>query len=73
VIANGTYGILGGSTEPVTFTFNNQTAGDVLTVNSEVIVDESATERSNMAIQIYVDPALTLNLNVPLQPAKSAL
>jgi hypothetical protein len=70
VQGNGTYGMLGGSTEPVTFTFDNQTAGDLLTVNSEVIVAESATERSNLAVQIYVDPALTLNLNVTSSTGK---
>jgi hypothetical protein len=70
VIANGTYGMLGGSTNPVTFTFDNQTMGDTLTVNSEVLVDESATERSNVAIQIYVDPTLRLNLNISSSTGK---
>lgn len=68
--ANGSYGLMGGPSDPVTFTFDNQTAGDTLTVNSEVLVDESATEFSNMAIQIFVDPALTLNLNVTSSTGK---
>jgi hypothetical protein len=68
--ANGTYGFMGGPTDPVTFTFDNQTIGDVLTVKSEVMVDESATERSNVAVQIFVDPALNLNLNVSSSTGK---
>lgn len=70
VQANGTYGMLGGPNDPVKFLFHNQTVGNVLTVNSEVTVDDSATERSNVAIQIFVDPALTLNLNITSSTGK---
>lgn len=70
VQANGTYGVLGGSTNPIKFTFDNQTVDGALTVNSEVLVDESATERSNVAVQIFVDPALALNLNVSSSTGK---
>lgn len=68
--ANGSYGVLGGPSDPVTFTFDNQTVGDTLTVNSAVMVDESATERGSVAVQIFVDPALTLNLNVTSSTGK---
>lgn len=64
VQANGTDSAVGGSNDPVTFTFDNQTVDGVLTVNSEVNVDTSATSQSNVMIQIFVDPALTLNINV---------
>ena len=70
VQGNGSYGFLGGSAEPVTFTFDNQTVGDTLTVNSQINVDESATERSNVAVQIFIDPALALNLNVSSSTGK---
>ena len=70
VQGNGSYGMLGGSNTPVTFTFDNQTVGDTLTVDSAVNVDESATERSNVAVQIFVDPALKLNLNVTSSTGK---
>jgi hypothetical protein len=68
--ANGSYGLMGGPSDPVTFTFDNQTSGDTLTVNSEVLVDQSATESNNVAIQIFVDPSLTLTLNVTSSTGK---
>jgi predicted membrane protein len=64
VQANGTYGALGGSGDPVSITFDNQTKNGTLTLNSQVHLDDNYIAQSNVAIQIFVDPALKLNLNV---------
>jgi len=65
VSAEGSRSILGGGTGiPVTVTFDNQTEGGVLTVNSRVSVENRFSNRANINCNIYVDPALNLNLNV---------
>jgi len=65
VQANGSRGILGDSGEiPVNISFENQTVGNVLTVDSKVTVENRFSSRATVDIQIYLDPALNLNLNV---------
>jgi hypothetical protein len=65
VISNGSRGIIGGSSNiPVTITFDNQTTGNVLNVNSKVAIENVYTSRADLTCQIYVNPALKLNLNV---------
>ena len=64
VQANGTYGALDSSGDPISITFDNQTIDGTLTVNSQVDLDNTYIARSNVAIQIFVDPALKLNLNI---------
>ncbi len=64
VMANGSRGILGGSESPVTITFDNQTAGSVLTVNAQVTIENAHMSRTQVTCQIYVNPALNLNINV---------
>jgi hypothetical protein len=64
VQANGSRGLFGNRDNPVSITFDNQTVGDVLTVNSSVHVEDVATSRSRVQIMIYVDPDLTLDFNV---------
>ena len=65
VMANGSRGIMGGGSNiPVTITFDNQTVGNVLNVNSKVTIENAYTSRADVTCQIYVNPALNLNLNV---------
>ncbi|MCW4000676.1 MAG: zinc ribbon domain-containing protein [Candidatus Bathyarchaeota archaeon] len=65
VSANGSKGLSGGNIEnPVTVTFENKTVGDVLDVTCTVEVEDTLSMGSNVVCDIYVDPALTLNLNV---------
>lgn len=61
---NGSRGIFSGTGDPVRITFDNRTVGSVLTVNSHVTVENAFSSRANVNVQIYVDPALNLNLNV---------
>jgi hypothetical protein len=64
VVGNGSRGVFGGGNNPVSLTFENTTVGDVLTVNSYVNVETSSSLNTALDIQIFVDPALTLNLNI---------
>ena len=64
VLANGSRGIMGGSDIPVTITFDNQTVGSALNVNSRVTIENAYTSRADVTCQIFVNPALNLNLNV---------
>ena len=64
VNANGSRGILGGSEIPLSVSFDNQTVGDTLTVNSKVTLDNQAAMRVNVRVEIFVNPDLNLNLNV---------
>jgi hypothetical protein len=64
VNANGSRGILGGSEIPLSVTFDNQTVGDTLNVNSKVTIENQAAMRVNVRVEIFVNPALNLNLNV---------
>ncbi len=63
--ANGSRGVFGNSGEiPLRISFENQTVGNVLTVDSIVTVENRFSSRANVDIQIFLDPALNLNLNV---------
>lgn len=64
VNANGSRGMFGGSEIPVSVSFDNQTVGDTLTVNSRVSFDNAMAMRVNVRVEIFVNPALNLNLNV---------
>jgi hypothetical protein len=63
VSGNGSRGLTSNSGAPLNVTFVNQTVGDVLTVDMEVMVEEPLP-LANVVCDIYVDPNLTLNLNV---------
>lgn len=60
---NGSRGITGGE-NPLSVAFVNQTVGDVLTVDAKVAVEDALSGTANVVCQIFVDPALNLNLNV---------
>ena len=60
---NGSRGIRGGE-NPLSVTFANQTADDILTVDAKVAVEDALSGTANVVCQIFVDPALKLNLNV---------
>jgi len=64
IVGNGSRGAFGGGNNPVSVLFENTTVGDVLTVNSKVNVETASSMNINLGIQIFVDPALILNLNV---------
>jgi hypothetical protein len=63
VQANGSKGALTDQGSPLTIAFDNQTVGDILTVDSWVRVQDAFTSTAHVQISIYVDPALNLNLN----------
>lgn len=64
VKADGARGILGETDVPVTVSFDNQTVGDVLTLNSKVQLDSKFGSQAKVVVSIYLDPDLILNLNV---------
>jgi hypothetical protein len=66
VSANGSQGFLEGGAQEnsVSISFENQTVGDVLTVNCEVHLENPSLLHANVVCDIFVDPALTLKLNV---------
>ncbi|NLF88829.1 zinc-ribbon domain-containing protein [Candidatus Bathyarchaeota archaeon] len=65
VVANGSRSSPGGgSSGPLTLTFDNQTNGGTLTVNSQIRIEDAYTSGANVGVTIYVDPALKLNLNI---------
>jgi predicted membrane protein len=64
VTANGSRGMFGDSEIPVSVSFNNQTVGDTLTVNSKVSFDQAMAMRVNVRVEIFVNPTLNLNLNI---------
>jgi predicted membrane protein len=64
VQGNGSYSYLTKTEQPMSSTFDNQTVGNTLTVNSKVTVENAFTSGAVVAIQIYVDPSVKLNLNV---------
>jgi hypothetical protein len=70
VVGNGSRGAFGGGNNPVSISFENTTLGNTLTVNSKVNVETSSTMNTNLGIQIFVDPALILNLNVTSHSGK---
>ena len=62
--ANGSRGMFGSSEIPVSVSFENQTDGETLTVNSKLFFDNAMAMRMNVRVEIFVNPALKLNLNV---------
>jgi hypothetical protein len=70
VSAKGSQNIFGGTETPVTVTFDNQTTGDVLTVNARVSVENRFSSHADIDCNIYVDPALQLNLNITSHTGK---
>ena len=64
VNANGSRGIFGGNEIPISVSFDNKTVGDTLTVNSKVSFDHAMAMRVNVRVEIFVNPALNLNINV---------
>jgi predicted membrane protein len=73
VQGNGSYSYLTKTEQPMTSTFDNQTVGNTLTVNSQVTVENPYTSGTTVTIQIYVDPSDKLNLNVSSVTGKVAL
>jgi predicted membrane protein len=73
VQGNGSYNYLTKTEQPMTSTFDNRTVGNTLTVNSQVTVEDTYTLGANVAIQIYVDPSVKLNLNITSITGKVAL
>jgi hypothetical protein len=70
---SGSKGIFGGGNDsPVQVTFNNETVNGVLTVTAKV-AESTAFSRLNVVCNIYVNPALTLNLNVTSQAGQVSL
>ena len=65
VYATGSVGILGSSTQPVTITFNNETAGNVLRISSTVSRREFWPASFNLKVtcDVYVDNSKTVNIN----------
>lgn len=64
ITANGSKGMFGDNEIPVSVSFDNQTVGETLTVNSKVSFDNAMAMRVNVRIEIFVNPALNLNINV---------
>lgn len=64
VKVDGSRGIFGETDIPVTILFDNKTAGGVLNVTSKVQLGSQLVSQANVVVNIYVDPELTLNLNV---------
>lgn len=64
VQANGSRGILDESDPPLTITFDNQTQGELLIVNSKVLIANKFSMQTNLAVEIFINPELNLNLNV---------
>jgi hypothetical protein len=62
----------GGNDSPVQVTFNNETVNGVLTVTAKV-AESTAFSRLNVVCNIYVNPALMLNLNVTSQAGQVSL
>jgi hypothetical protein len=73
VQGNGSYSYLTKTEQPMTSTFDNQTVGNTLTVNSQVTVENAYTPGAAVSITIYVDPSVKLNLNVTSITGKVAL
>jgi hypothetical protein len=68
--SKGTFG--GGSDSPIQVAFNNDTANGVLTVTAK-ITESTAFSRLNVDCNIYINPALTLNLNITSQAGQISL
>jgi hypothetical protein len=66
--ADGSRNIFG-STNPIEVTFTNQTEGNELTINSKVTEGNEFPTAGNLHVtcDIYVNPALKLNINVTTQ------
>jgi hypothetical protein len=62
--ANGSRGILGELNPPITITFENQTQGELLVINSKVLIENKFSMLMNVDIEIFINPELNLNLNV---------
>jgi hypothetical protein len=62
----------GGSGGPIQVTFTNDTVNNELTLTAN-ITQSSAFSRFNVNCNIYINPALTLNLNVTSQAGQVAL
>jgi hypothetical protein len=73
VQGNGSYSYLTKTEHPMTATFDNQTVGSALTVNSQVTVEDAYTSGADVSVQIYVDPSLKLNLNLTSITGKISL
>ena len=72
--ADGSRSIFG-SANPIEVTFTNQTAGNMLTINSKVTEGNefSTTGTLHVSCAIYVNPALKLNINVTTQAGSISL
>lgn len=68
--SKGTFG--GGSDSPIQVAFNNDTANGVLTVTAK-ITESTAFSKLNVDCNIYINPALTLNLNITSQAGQISL
>ena len=62
----------GGSDSPIQVTFYNDTVNNELTVTAK-ITESTAFSRLNVDCNIYLNPALTLNLNVTSQAGQVSL
>ena len=62
----------GGSDSPIQVTFYNDTANGVLTVTAK-ITESTAFSRLNVNCNIYINPALTLNLNITSRAGQISL
>ncbi len=72
VQAEGSTGLFGNNNNPIAVTFDNQTANGVLTVTSTV-KETTALPRLRLVCNIYVNPALQLNLNVTSKTGQVSL
>ncbi len=74
VSATGSRGIFG-STDPIEVTFSNQTINDELTVTSKIKTGERGAFARNLNVvcNVYINPKLTLNLNVKSQYSQISL
>ena len=68
--SKGTFG--GGSDSPIQVAFYNDTVNGVLTVMAK-ITESTAFSRLNVDCNIYINPALTLNINVTSQAGQISL
>jgi hypothetical protein len=73
VQGNGSSSFITNDDMPMTVTFDNQTIGRTLTINSQINVENALTRGADVSVQIYVDPKLHLNLNVTSTTGKISL
>jgi hypothetical protein len=68
--SKGTFG--GGSDSPIEVAFYNDTVNNELTITAK-ITESTAFSRFNVDCNIYINPALTLNLNITSQAGQISL